>query len=140
MEAIENPDLYSCVLSMAGVTDLADLVNDAKKYRFGGISAKNSILSGFEDKKEMKRYSPAKRASEMKIPTFIAHGTYDQAVHFDQFTRMQNGLKKSSAEVTAIKFKDEDHYLSNEKNAKKFYEEMDAFLTKHMGTSPYMAK
>ena len=140
MEAIEHPELYRCVLSMAGVTDLADLVRDAKKYRFGGIAAKNSILSGFEDRKEMKIFSPAKRASEMKIPTFIAHGTLDQAVHFDQYKRMKSGLKKSSADVTAIEFKDEDHYLSNEKNAVQFYQEMDKFLTKHMGTSPYMTK
>ena len=140
MEAIENPDLYSCALSMAGVTDLADLLNDSKKYRFGGIRSKNSILSGFEDRKEMKRFSPAKRAAEMKIPTFIAHGKYDQAVHFDQFKRMKRGLKKSSADVTAVEFNKEDHYLSKEKNAVKFYKEMEKFLTKHMGVSPYMQK
>ncbi len=140
MEAIEHPDLYSCVLSMAGVTDLADLVRDERKYRFGNIRAKNSILAGFEDRAEMKKFSPAKRAKEMKIPTFIAHGTYDQAVHFDQFERMQKGLKKSSADVTAVKFDKEDHYLSHEKNAKKFYMEMDKFLKKHMGESPYMTK
>lgn len=140
MEAIEHPELYSCVLSMAGVTDLSDLVSDEKKYRFGNIRAKNSILAGFEDRAEMKRYSPAKRAKEMKIPTFIAHGTYDQAVHFDQFTRMKRGLKKSTADVTAIEFEKEDHYLSNEKNAKKFYKEMDKFLKKHMGESPYISK
>lgn len=140
MEAIENPDLYSCVLSMAGVTDLADLIRDEKQYRFGGIRSKNSILSGFEDRKEMKRFSPAKRAAEMKIPTFIAHGKYDQAVHFDQFKRMKRGLKKSSAEVTAVEFDKEDHYLSKEKNAVKFYEEMDKFLKEHMGESPYIQK
>jgi len=140
MEAIENPDLYSCVLSMAGVTDLKDLIRDEKKYRFGGIRSKNSILAGFDSRKELKQYSPAKRASEMKIPTFIAHGKYDQAVHFDQYKRMKSGLKKSSADVTAIEFDKEDHYLSKEKNAIKFYEEMDKFLKKHMGESPYIQK
>lgn len=53
---------------------------------------------------------------------------------------MKSGLKKSSADVTAIEFKDEDHYLSNEKKAVKFYQEMDKLLTKHMGVSPYMQK
>ena len=140
MEAIENPELYRCVLSMAGVTDLRDLLNDLKQYRFGNIQGKNSILSGFDSRKELKQYSPAKRAKEMTLPTFIAHGTLDQAVHSDQFLRMKNGLKKSSAKVTSLSFKDEDHYLSNEKNAKKFYQAMEKFLTKHMGESPYMPK
>ncbi|MEP6342050.1 MAG: prolyl oligopeptidase family serine peptidase [Maricaulaceae bacterium] len=140
MEAIENPDLYSCVLSMAGVTDLKDLINDEKKYRFGGIRSKNSILAGFDNRKELKQYSPAKRASEMKVPTFIAHGKYDQAVHFDQFKRMKRGLKKSSADVTAVEFEKEDHYLSNEKNAVEFYQEMDKFLREHMGESPHIQK
>ena len=42
--------------------------------------------------------------------------------------------------IAAEMFDKEDHYLSNEKNAVKFYEEMDKFLTKHMGISPYMQK
>ena len=34
------------------------------------------------DGKDIKNYSPTNRASEMKIPTFLAHATDDQAVRF----------------------------------------------------------
>jgi len=117
--AIKNPDLYACSISMAGVTDLKDLIRDMKEYRFGGLTAKG-FLKGFSDKDDLKVNSPAKRGSEMTGPVFIAHGTLDQQVHFDQFKRMKSALKKSKAKVTAIEFKDEDHYLSNEKNRKEF--------------------
>ena len=136
--SIKNPGLYNCTISMAGVTDLKDLLNDMRKYRFGNLAAK-SFLKGFEDKDDLKINSPVKRASEMTGPVFLAHGTLDQAVHFDQFKRMKSALKKSKAKVTAIEFKDEDHYLSNKKNRTKFFVELEKFLEKANGKSEYAA-
>ncbi len=136
--AIKNPDLYACSISMAGVTDLKDMINDMKKYRFGRISVQNFVLKGFENKDDLKENSPVKRAEELSMPVFIAHGKLDQRVHFDQFKRMKSALKKSSAKVTAIEFKDEDHFLSNEKNRIEFFEELEKFLEKSVGKSEYM--
>ncbi len=133
---IKNPDLYSCTISMAGVTDLKDIVNDMKKYRFGRITARG-FLKGFSDKDDLKENSPAKRADEMIGPVFIAHGTLDQRVHFDQFKRMKSALKKSDADVTAIEFKDEDHFLSNQDNRIKFFEELEKFLEDAIGVSEF---
>ena len=73
----------------------------------------------------------------MTSPVFLAHGTLDDAVHFDQFKRMKSALKKSSAKVTAVEFKDEDHYLSNQKNRQEFFVELETFLEKSVGTSPH---
>lgn len=136
--SIKNPELYSCTISMAGVTDLKDLLNDMQKYRFGNLAAK-SFLKGFEDKDDLKANSPVKRASEMTGPVFLAHGTLDQAVHFDQYKRMKSALKKSSAKVTAVEFKDEDHYLSSKANRVRFFEELEKFLEKANGKSEYAA-
>jgi len=93
--------------------------------------------SSGEDKDDLKENSPVKRADEMKAPVFIAHGTLDQRVHFDQYKRMKSALKKSSAKVTALEFKDEDHFLSNQKNRIKFFEELDKFLKKSVGESEF---
>jgi dipeptidyl aminopeptidase/acylaminoacyl peptidase len=131
--AIKSPDLYACAISMAGVTDLKDMINDIEKYRFGSITAQNFILKGFDDKHAIAENSPVKRAADMKVPLFIAHGEEDQRVHFDQFSRMKRALKKSSAPVTFMQFKDEDHYLSNQQNRQAFFQGLDEFLIKVFG-------
>lgn len=136
MGSINHPELYNCTISMAGVTDLIDLKNDMEKYRFGDITS-DFFLRGLDGKKDMKANSPVKRASELKNPVFLAHGTLDQRVHFDQFKRMKSALKKSSAKVTAIEFKDEDHFLSNKANRVKFFVELEKFLEKANGKSEY---
>ena len=136
--SIKNPDLYACTISMAGVTDLKDLLNDMKKYRFGNLSAKQ-FLKGFEDKDDLKENSPVKRASEMTGPVFLAHGKLDGRVHFDQFKRMKSALKKSDAAVTAIEFKDEDHFLSDQSNRIAFFEALDKFLDQSVGKSEFAA-
>lgn len=127
--AIKSPDLYACAISMAGVTDLKDMINDIKKYRFGSIKAQNFILRGFDDKHAIAENSPVKRAAELKVPLFLAHGEADQRVHFDQFLRMKRALKKSSAPVTYMQFEDEDHFLSDQENRQAFFQGLDKFLS-----------
>ena len=88
----------------------------------------------------MKANSPVKIAEDIKIPLFLAHGTQDQQVHFDQYNRMKKALKKSPAEVTYMKFKDEDHYLSNQKHRQEFFKGLEKFLVQANGPSEYMNK
>lgn len=140
MEAINHPDLYACSISMAGVTDLRNLVLDMKKYRFGKLSARETVLTGFDNKDEIKENSPVKRAEELKVPLFLAHGELDQRVHFDQFKRMRRALKKSSAKVTYMEFEDEDHFLSSQANRQKFFKGLDKFLTSTVGESEFKTK
>ena len=137
MGAIKSPELYACAISMAGVTDLKDMVNDIKKYRFGSITANNFVLRGFDGKKDLAENSPVKRAEELSVPLFLAHGEADERVHFDQFKRMKSALKKSSTPVTYLQFEDEDHFLSDQKNRQEFFRGLDKFLKKTVGESEF---
>ena len=139
MGAGKNPELYSCAISMAGVTDIRALISDASNYRFGKASVKKFVGAGFSDKDDMKANSPVKLAADMTVPLFLAHGERDQAVHFSQYSKMKNALKKSKAKVTYMKFEDEDHYLSNQANRQQFFTGLDKFLTKVNGKSEFMA-
>jgi len=139
MGAAKNPDLYNCAISMAGVTDIRALIRDEGKYRFGKASARNFVGAGFSDKDDVKANSPVKIAADMSVPLFLAHGTLDQQVHFNQYKRMKKALKKSKAKVTYMEFKDEDHYLSNQDNRMKFFKGLDKFLEQSNGKSEYMA-
>jgi dipeptidyl aminopeptidase/acylaminoacyl peptidase len=131
--AIKTPELYACAISMAGVTDLKDMINDIKKYKFGSITAQNFILRGFDSKQAIAENSPVNRAAELKVPLFLAHGEADQRVHFDQYMRLKHALKKSSAPVTYMKFEDEDHFLSNQQNRQAFFQGLDDFLNDVVG-------
>ena len=139
MGAGKNPDLYNCAISMAGLTDIKAFMNDQKGYRFGRQSVKNFIGNGFADADDVKANSPTKIAADMKVPLFLAHGEWDQQVHFKQYNMMKSALKKSDAKVTYMAFKDEDHYLSNEQNRIKFFKGLDKFLTDVNGKSEFMA-
>lgn len=137
MGAIKHPDLYACAIAMAGVTDLLDLIKDMKKYRFGALSARKFVQEGFEDRAAMKDNSSVRRADELRVPLFLAHGTRDERVHFDQFKRMKSAQRKSPAEVTFLEFEDEDHFLSTQANRQAFFVRLDEFLETTIGTSEF---
>jgi dipeptidyl aminopeptidase/acylaminoacyl peptidase len=137
MGAINNPELYACAVSMAGVTDLKDMISDIRKYQFGAIAANNFVLKGFDSKAAIAENSPVTRAREFGVPLFLAHGEADQRVHFDQFKRMKSALKKAPAKVVYMSFEDEDHFLSNQKNRQAFFTGLDEFLKDTVGESEF---
>ena len=94
-------------------------------------------MKGYESKDDIKANSPVKLADGLTVPLFLAHGSADQRVHFDQFRRMKSALKKASAKVTYMEFKDEDHFLSNQENRQRFFVGVDNFLTDTVGPSEY---
>ena len=133
MGALKNPELYACAISMAGVTDLQDMIKDIKEYRFGRLSAQNFVLKGFDSKDDIKANSPVKLANNLKVPLFLAHGTADQRVHIDQFRRMKRALRRVEVPVTYMELNDEDHFLSNQENRIEFFEGVDKFLAETLG-------
>lgn len=135
MGAINTPDLYTCAVSFAGVTNLPRLVDDAIASG-GRKGAKYSITSGFSDRGEMKEQSPSLRALEIRIPILLAHGDRDTVVDFaHQYKIMKTALKKTKASVTYLPLKMGDHYLSNGDNRLKYYKALDKFLLENLGES-----
>lgn len=133
MGAANDPDLYRCVISVAGLTDLRNTVNNLRETNTGKFFAKNFVQGGFDSKLDFKQGSPVNRADDIKAPVFLAHGEYDVQVQYDQFTKMEKALKKADVKFVAHNFKKEDHYFSTEKNRIKLLIEMDKFLETHLG-------
>lgn len=130
MEAANNPDLYQCVVSVAGVTDLKQLV---RKYRkFVGYAAIKEYIGS--DSKDLKARSPVNLAKQIDVPTLIAHGSKDLRVPIVQGRRMHKKLKKAGKEVSYIEFEDGNHFLSKEEHRVQLFNEMDAFLNQHLGS------
>lgn len=128
MEAANNPDLYQCAVSFAGVTDLPQLLDSSRRYINYEV-VKEMIGS---NRKQLKARSPTNRASEINIPVLLAHGTKDISVPIKQGRKMHRRLKKQRKDVTYLEFEDGTHYLENEEHRVKWFKEMDSFLKKHL--------
>ena len=139
MNGVENPDMFSCVISIAALSDLEGELADMKGYRFSKIY-RRIITDGFKDKQAIRDGSPVRVVERMTLPTFIAHGTMDVNVSYDQHKKLKRALKKSPAKVTELTFKDEDHFMSDQGNRQKMLRALDTFLIEANGPSEFVKK
>ncbi len=128
MEAARNPDLYRCVVSFAGVTDVADLVRSSRRYTNYRV-VQEQIGT---DMSELRQRSPLYLADQIDIPVLLGHGTDDRSVRVHHSREMNQALEKDAKEVTYLEFEEGDHYLSNEAHRLQFFKAMDLFLGTHL--------
>ena len=136
MSGVRDADKFQCVVAVAS---LSDLQGELRDIRFGKI-AQRFITDGFRDKADMIANSPVRVADAMTLPTFIAHGTLDVNVDYDQHKVLRRALKKSPAEVTEMTFKGDDHYMSVQDNRQELLRGIAKFLDEVNGPSEYMKK
>jgi dipeptidyl aminopeptidase/acylaminoacyl peptidase len=108
MSGIENPLLYKCIVSIAGVCDPRTLGYNMLRF-VGGYAAQNFI--GREDE-VVKDGSPLERVDEIKIPVFLAHAEEDANVPFNQSKKMYNALKKKNKSVEFVHYEKAAHDIS----------------------------
>ncbi len=132
MGAAKTPDLYQCAISFAGVSDLPDLIRDARRY-IGGKAGTRHIGRLWKDRAMLAENSPARRAEDINIPVLLVHGDKDRVVDVDQSKKMRNALKKAGGEVEYIELKDGDHYLSAHGDRLAFLSASETFLAGCIG-------
>lgn len=132
-----TPDLYKCVISIAGVSDLPEMLVQSRRDRGAQSSAFRywTKLIGDVDKERpaIEAISPVNMAASFKAPVLLIHGTDDLVVLNKQSDRMEAALKKAGKDVTYLKLRGDDHNLSNSNNRRDALEAMGAFVTKHIG-------
>lgn len=128
MSSIENPTLFKCVISIAGVSDPVGLGRSAAGT-VGGNSAQVSIGNAeFSDES-----SPLNRVSEIKIPVFLAHGKEDFNVPFSQSENLSTALKKQSKLVEFVQYNDAEHDIRPPRYRIDLFTRTAEFLNKYIG-------
>lgn len=132
-----TPDLYKCVAAIAPVTDLNWMLT-LEKRESGGDSAvyeywKKLIGDKSKDRAKIEAVSPANAAANFKAPVLLIHGNDDTVVPIGQSIRMENELKKAGKDVTFIKLKDGDHWLSTSETRLQTLRELDKFVAANIG-------
>ncbi len=125
MSAVREPDLYRCVASIAGVSDLRALAAETRRFHGGSYRADHSIGS---DSDELKAGSPLRAAREIKAPVLLVHGDADIQVLVDHSRRMARMLKVNDKVHELVIIKGGNHSLSRYEWRERLLRELEAFL------------
>jgi dipeptidyl aminopeptidase/acylaminoacyl peptidase len=130
-----TPDLYSCAVSIRGVTDLPALMRETVPIYGGALSTSLSDWKahiGAPNDGNLSAKSPINSVKSIKIPILIIYGTGDGVVPNEQSERMARALKAAGKTVDVAILKGEDHWLSRTETRIQVLKELDAFLGKHL--------
>jgi len=107
MSAIEEPDLYRCVVSVAGVTDPKTLIDDARKF-LNKTAVREFVGT---DSEVLEDGSPYRRAADLKSPVLLFHGDRDINVTVKHSKKMHKALKKQKVDVDLVVYEDATHQI-----------------------------
>ena len=127
MSAVELPERYRCVVSIAGVTDPATLSRDytgPQAHRFKNVFFGRS-------KEVIQLGSPKKRAQEIRVPVLLAHGERDVNVPFEHSEILHKALGKADVPVEFVVYEDDDHHMHKQRNQIDLFQRVGAFVEKH---------
>jgi dipeptidyl aminopeptidase/acylaminoacyl peptidase len=134
-----QPELYKCVVSWAGVSDLAGLVrtelrnhgpkSDRYQYARASIGDLKSELA------RLTRASPITYAASYRPPVMLLHGSHDESVPVEQSERMAAALKAAGHEVS-LTIVPEGHVDWSREHESQALSQIAAFLDRNIGPKP----
>lgn len=131
-----DPAVYRCAVSVAGISDLARMLDwerekrgaadrRALRYwdRFWGVSGPNDPA--------LASISPIRHIDAVHAPVLLIHGRDDTVVPFEQSEIMFDALRHAGKDVQLVRLKHEDHWLSHGDTRLQMLEATVAFLRAH---------
>jgi dipeptidyl aminopeptidase/acylaminoacyl peptidase len=112
-----TPELYKCVVSVSGVSDVRKMLSEEKAQHgrdHWAVAYWNELIArGKGGREALDATSPANFAARFSAPVLLLHGDKDNIVNPDQSRHMERQLKRAGKRVKLVTLKGEDHYLSN---------------------------
>jgi dipeptidyl aminopeptidase/acylaminoacyl peptidase len=135
MGPVRRPDFYRCAVSLAGVTDIAKLLEFVRRDDLDGVVVNYEIKRVGDPKTDaalIAAESPVTHAAAIRIPVLLLHGTKDQIVDPAQSREMADALKRAGKTYTYLEIKDAGHHISDwdEKMTKTILQTSVDFLAK----------
>ena len=132
-----TPELYKCVVSIAGIANLAEFLK-ARRRKFGGDSEiytywVKQIGDPERDAERIAAVSPALLVDRVKAPILLVHGDADDIVPFDQSEDMKKLLEKAGHKTRLIKIEDEGHSDWSTENERMVMTEVEKFVSGKIG-------
>jgi dipeptidyl aminopeptidase/acylaminoacyl peptidase len=132
-----TPDLYKCVVAIAGPGDLREFLSYRLKTH--GIGSElyaywmRLIGDPKVDAERIAAVSPERHADQIKAPILLIHGDEDVAVPYDQSRDMKKALDKSGRKTRLITLKGEGHSFWSRSNLRLVLTSAGDFLEHNIG-------
>jgi dipeptidyl aminopeptidase/acylaminoacyl peptidase len=127
-----TPDLYACAASIAGVSDLPQVLIDMKLDRNDSALYYWHEHIGPTSDPRLAARSPARFAANVQAPVLLIHGVDDSVVPIRQSEMMWHALDRAGKRVTFVRLDGEDHWLSRSATRTRVLEELDRFLAQYL--------
>lgn len=128
-----TPDLYRCGVDYVGVSNIFTLMETVPPYWIPMREKFYEMIGHPEKEKNLiQKASPLFSAEKIKAPLFVVQGAQDPRVKKAESDQIVNALKKRGVDVPYLVKDNEGHGFRNEENRFEFYQQMEAFLDKHM--------
>lgn len=132
-----QPDTYRCGVSVAGVSDLPEMLET--EGRLGGGTNNNPVIRywtrfmGADSRRDavLAELSPARRAAAVEGPVLLIHGRDDTVVALAQSEIMHRALRAAGKDSRLVVLDGEDHWLSFGPTRRRMLEETVEFLLEH---------
>lgn len=131
----QNPELYRCAISFAGVTDWPAMFNksDAAEYKDAKRYWREQIGDPKDDAAMLAAISPINFADKITAPVLLIQGKDDRRVPPDQAKRMSAALEKTGHKPELLLISGLGHTLGREKQRLVIFKAVVDFLEKNLG-------
>lgn len=134
-----TPRMYACAVSIAGVSDLPEMVAQESRIEDGESDSfaywRNHI--GDANDPQVIAKSPARFAGAVRAPVLLIHGVDDTVVPISQSQRMARALRASPAPSEFIELPGEDHWMMTSSTSRiRTLTELERFLGKYLAGAP----
>ena len=135
--AVNEPDLYRCSITIAGVFDWEQLIKNEKYDQYESPLYGRMMKKLGDPKKEPAKFdliSPGRHVDKIRIPVFVSGGKEDQTVEIQQSKRLIAELEKYKVPHEKLLVGGEGHGMAHLKNEVELYDRIEAFLAKNLMT------
>lgn len=131
-----TPDIYKCVVSINGVSDVERMLESEERDHGDDhwVVAywQKVIVNGEFDEDHLAKISPINFVNNITAPVLLIHGENDKVVPLKQSEEMFDEMEDANKDVTFIELNNGDHYLSTAKNRMEAMLAIEAFVKKHI--------
>ncbi len=132
---VNEPTLYRCAITIAGVFDWEQQIKAQKYYRYDDLRYTRMIRNLGDPKVEKEKFdaiSPGRHVDRIRVPVFVSGGKDDQTVEILQSKNLISELEKYHVPFEKLLVSDEGHGMGHLKNEVELYTRIEAFLAKHL--------